>query len=182
MDDKGILKSIKEKDKLYKKIVKANIDDEIAYDNLKADFTNYKKNFRRSINETKHLYYTRTFALYKNDVKQTWSVIKDTLQRKRQCKPTEKFSLNNRIITDLDDIANAFNAYFVSIGRSLSDQIHSEASNQDYLLEHNTPNVNFNFIPVNETYIDNIINKLKNKSSCGYDNFSNKHIKYARNV
>ena len=42
--------------------------------------------------------------------------------------------------------------------------------------------MNFNFIPVNETYIDNIINKLNNKSSCGYDNFSNKHIKYARNV
>ena len=178
----GILKSIKEKDKLYKKLVKANIDDEIAYANLKAEFTNYKKILRRSINEAKHLYYTRTFALYKNDIKQTWSVIKDTLQRKRQCKPTEKFSLNNRIITDLDDIANAFNAYFVSIGRSLSDQIHSEASSQDYLLEHNKPNVNFNFIPVNETYIDNIINKLKNKSSCGYDNFSNKHIKYARNV
>ena len=169
----GILKSIKEKDKLYKKLVKANIDDEIAYANLKAEFTNYKKI---------HLYYTRTFALYKNDIKQTWSVIKDTLQRKRQCKPTEKFSLNNRIITDLDDIANAFNAYFVSIGRSLSDQIHSEASSQDYLLEHNKPNVNFNLIPVNETYIENIINKLKNISSCGYDNFSNKHIKYARNV
>ena len=178
----GILKCIKEKDKLYKKLVKANIDDEIAYANLKAEFTNYKKILRRSINEAKHLYYTRTFALYKNDIKQTWSVIKDTLQRKRQCKPTEKFSLNNRIIIDLDEIANAFNAYFVSIGRSLSDQILSEASSQDYLLEHNKPNVNFNFIPVNETYIDNIINKLKNKSSCGYDNFSNKHIKYARNV
>ena len=120
----GILKSIKEKDKLYKKLVKANIDDEIAYANLKAEFTNYKKILLRSINEAKHLYYTRTFALYKNDIKQTWSAIKDTLQRKRQCKPTEKFSLNNRIITDLDDIANAFNAYFVSIGRSLSDQIH----------------------------------------------------------
>ena len=130
-----------------------------------------------------NIYITREhFALYKNDIKQTWSVIKDNLQRKRQCKPTEKFSLNNCIITDFDDIANAFNAYFVSIGRSLSDQIHSEASSQDYLLEHNKPNVNFNFIPVNETYIDNIINKLKNKSSCGYDNFSNKHIKYARNV
>ena len=105
-----ILKSIKEKDKLYKKLVKTNIDDKIAYlnSNLKAEFTNYKKILRRSINEAKHLYYTRTFGLYKNDIKQTWSVIKDTLQRKRQCKPTEKFSLNNRIITDVDDITNAF--------------------------------------------------------------------------
>ena len=170
----GILKSIKEEDKLYIKLVKANIDDEIAYANLKAEFTSYKKILRRSINEVKHVYYTRTFALYKNDIKQTWSVIKDTLQRKRQCKPTEKVSLNNRIITDLDDIANAFNDYFVSIGRSLSDQIHSEASSQDYLLEHNKPIVNFNFILVNETHIDNIINKLKNILCYGYKNFSNK--------
>ena len=40
----------------------------------------------------------------------------------------------------------------------------------------------FNFIPVSEVYIDNVINKLKNKSSCSYDNISNKHIKYAKNV
>ena len=33
----GILKSIKEKDKLYKKLGKANIDDEIAYANLKQN-------------------------------------------------------------------------------------------------------------------------------------------------
>ena len=79
----GILKSIKTKDTLYKKLVKANIDDKIVYTNLKAEFTDYKKILRRSINEAKHSYYARTFALYKNDIKQTWSVIKDTLQRKK---------------------------------------------------------------------------------------------------
>ena len=61
----GILKSIKTKDTLYKKLVKANIDDEIAYTNLKAEFTDYTKILRRSINEAKHSYYARTFALYK---------------------------------------------------------------------------------------------------------------------
>ena len=35
---------------------------------------------------------------------------------------------------------------------------------------------------MNEVYIDNVINKLKNKSSYGYDTISNKHIKYSRNV
>ena len=178
----GILKSIKTKDTLYKKLVKANIDDEIAYTNLKAEFTDYKKILRRSINEAKHSYYARTFALYKNDIKQTWSVIKDTLQRKKQSKTTAQFILNNRIITDLDEIANEFNAYFVDIGRLLSEQIHSDSSSQDYLLQRNKPNMNFNFVQVNEVYIDNVINKLKNKSSCGYDNISNKHIKYARSV
>ena len=178
----GILKSIKTKDTLYKKLVKANIDDEIAYTNLKAEFTDYKKILRRSINEAKHSYYARTFALYKNDIKQTWSVTKDTLQRKKQSKTTAQFILNNRIITDLDEIANEFNAYFVDIGRLLSEQIHSDSSSQDYLLQRNKPNMNFNFVQVNEVYIDNVINKLKNKSSSGYDNISNKHIKYARSV
>ena len=40
----------------------------------------------------------------------------------------------------------------------------------------------FNFVPVSEVYIDNVINKLKNKSSCGYDIISNIHIKYAKNL
>ena len=40
----------------------------------------------------------------------------------------------------------------------------------------------FNLVPVNEVYIDNVITKLKNKSSCGYDNISNKHLKNPKNV
>ena len=78
----GILKSINTKDKLYKKIVKADMHDDIHYSALKAEFSENKKIVRRSINEAKHLYYTRTFVLYKNGIKQTWSVIKDTLQKK----------------------------------------------------------------------------------------------------
>ena len=50
----GILKSIKKKINYTKKLVKVNIDDEIAYANLKAEFTNYKKILRRSRNEAKH--------------------------------------------------------------------------------------------------------------------------------
>ena len=32
--------------------------------------------------EAKRLYYKRTFELYRNDIKQPWSVIKNTLYRK----------------------------------------------------------------------------------------------------
>ena len=70
----------------------------------------------------------------------------------------------------------------MSIGRSLSDQIHSEASSQDYLLEHNKPNVNFNFTPVNEhTSIISSISVTINQAVAMII-FSNKHIKYTRNV
>ena len=72
----GILKSINIKDKMYKILAKADNVNEAAYTNLKAEFNAYIKTLRRSINEAKRLYYTRTFELYRNDIKQTWSVIK----------------------------------------------------------------------------------------------------------
>ena len=68
--------------------MKAEIHVDIHYSALKAEFCEYKKILRRSINEAKHLYYTRIFALYKYDIKQTWFVIKDTLQKKHHCKIT----------------------------------------------------------------------------------------------
>ena len=40
----------------------------------------------------------------------------------------------------------------------------------------------FNFTPVTEDYIANVISNLKNKSSYGYDNISNKLIKLAKGV
>ena len=153
----GILKSINTKDTMYKTLIKTNIEDE----NLKTEFNNYKKILLEILNitdETKRQYYSRTFELYRNNIKQTWFVIKNTLQKK-----CSKFVLNNHIITNLDEIANEFNKYFVNIGKSLSDQIQSVTTSEDYLLEHNKPDTIFNFVSVNEVYIDNVINKLKIK-------------------
>ena len=141
-----------------------------------------KKILRCSINEAKRLYYKRTFELYRNDIKQTWSVIKHTLQKNVRCPDSTNFVLNNRMITNLDEIANEFNKYFVNIGRSRNDRIQAATTSADYLLQHNKPETTFNFVSVNEVYIDNVVNKLKNKSSYGYDTISNKYIKYARNV
>ena len=78
----GLLKSINTKNKLYKKLIKPDINKNFQYVTFENEFTNFKNTLRRSINVAKRLYYIRAFALYKNDVKQTWSVIKDTLQNK----------------------------------------------------------------------------------------------------
>ena len=70
----GTLKSINTKDTMYKTLIKTNIEDEINYANLKTDFNNYKKILQGSINEAKRQYYLRTFELYKNNIKQTYSL------------------------------------------------------------------------------------------------------------
>ena len=93
----------------------------------------YRDILRNSIKGAKMLYYKRTFNLYQNDVKKTWTLIKETLQQnKRQELPIE-FIWNDRIITDLDEIANKFNTYFINIGHSMSEQIHATRSSDEYL-------------------------------------------------
>ena len=109
-------------------------------------------------------------------------MIKDTLQKKLHSAPSNKFILNNVTITDPDEIANEFNRYFINIRRSLSDQIQSIHSSQDYLLQHNKPTSNFSFNPANEECIAKFIVKLKNKSSFGCNSISNKLIKSAGHV
>ena len=47
----GILKLINTKDKMYKKLMKADNLDEAMYSNLKSEFNDYKMTLRRSINE-----------------------------------------------------------------------------------------------------------------------------------
>ena len=63
----------------------------------------------------RHIYYHRTFLLYQNNVRKTWSVIKETLQRKKKHEMPGEFVWNNRVITDMTDIANEFNRYFIII-------------------------------------------------------------------
>ena len=53
--------------------------------------------------------YTRTFAIYKNNIKQTWTIIKDTLQRKIKCETPSQFVIGNRTVTNPDEKANEFN-------------------------------------------------------------------------
>ena len=80
----------------------------------------------------------------------------------------------------MDEIANEFNKYFINIGCLLSEQITSAHSSDEYL--NDKTELIFNFTPVTEDYIANIISNLKNKSSYGYDNISNKLIKLAKTV
>ena len=167
----GILNSINTKDRLYKTLLKTGTNND-DYRVAKANFKRYRDILRNSIKRAKMLYYKRTFNLYQNDVKKTWTLIKETLQQKKRQELPIEFIWNDRIITDLDEIANKFNTYFK--------QIHATRSSDEYL--NNRTNTVFNFTEVSEECIASIIKNMKSKSSTGYDIISNKLIKSAKDV
>ena len=103
--------------------------------------------------------------------------MKDTLHRKAKSNIRNQFFIGNRSVTNPDKIANEFKEHFVNIRRLLFEQITSSDTSKDYLGDKSI--VLFIFTPLNECCIDNIVNKLKSKSSYGYDKISNNLLKYA---
>ena len=128
----GLLTSIKMKDKLYKTLFQTTVNTDL-FIALKTEFKFYQKVLRRSIREAKYLYYTKTFALYKGDMKYTWSIIKDTLQRKTKCEPPCSFIHDGRIINNPNEIAKEFNSYFISVNQTIANDISAPWSFDKYL-------------------------------------------------
>ena len=174
----GIIKSIKFRNCMYKKLKATNPDSD-EFEALKINLRTYNKILKRNIKIAKSAYYQASFSKYKNDIKGTWSVINEVLN-KTQNSPDypDSFKFDGCVITDKINIANQFNAYFSSIGTKLASQIPADKgkSFKDYL---HSPvnNVNFKFKLIDIKNTVNIIDGLKTKSSCGHDGLSVKILK-----
>ena len=176
----GILESINNKNKLYKRFIQTDKNNIEHFNTLKNEYHIYRARLRRTIREAKRMFYTRTFLMYKNDMKKTWGVISDTLKSSDKSKSQVEFIVGNHIVRDTDEIANHFNDYFINISRTLLQQIQPTHSFDHYLNENAASRLQFH--PVNKEYISKLIDKLKNKASYGHDNISNKLIKSAKEV
>ena len=151
-----------------------------AFETLKIRFNRFNNILRQSIKEAKQIYYLRSFEKFKHDIKQTMSIIDETLHRKRNNFLPRVFSHNGRILKEPVEIANAFNRYFIDISPSLANQIHTHYNYKEYL---RTPSKNqIALQPIEEYKVIQVIDFLKNKSSKGIDGISNNLIKTAKYV
>ena len=173
----GIIKSIKERDKIYCKLKNTNPESPEA-EVLKLTLNLFKKILQKTIRQAKYLYYEARFETLKNNMKKTWGLINNILQRKRkQHSYPNEFLIQNTLVEDRNMIANEFNSFFVNIGKNLASGIkHAGPENyKKYLNEAVT--TNFTFKPINTTEVTTAINKLKNTSSHGNDHLSSQLIK-----
>ena len=164
---------------LYKIFIQADSQNVDTYNNFKLEYINYKATLRKSIRAAKRMYYLRLFTLHKNDIQKPWCLINSTITNKSKGKLHCEFDLDGKVITNSDEIADAFNEYFVNIGRKLSCQIIPVHKHSHYL--DNETKKRMKLEVVNEDNINEAINRMKNKSSYGHDEISNKIIKRAKN-
>jgi hypothetical protein len=103
---KCLLKSIRKKNRLYRKFLKfPTSQNEINY-------KQYRNNLSSLLRTAKRLHYEEKLSLAKTNVKKTWQVLNEILQRRgnKANKIPSNFFTNNRNISDPMEIANLANS------------------------------------------------------------------------
>ena len=93
---KGIIKSINTKEKMYKNWSNLGVTGTL-YGTLKAHFNKYRNILKKTITKPKRIYYVDVFSRFKNNIKQTWKVIKETLHKNNFVKISKRFRHNGKI-------------------------------------------------------------------------------------
>jgi len=174
---KGLIRSIKFRDKLYHKLKNTNCDTTL-YAQLKLNLNTYNKILKKAIREAKITYYNNKFYQFKNDIKNTWKTIKEIINSSPdKVNMPKQFKVNNTLVTNKQVIANEFNTFFTNIGKNLASSILQppNRSISDYL---NSPcDKQFNFSKISNADTLKIINSLKSKTSKGFDHLSSALLK-----
>ena len=173
----GILHSIKFRDKLYGKLKSLKPDTD-AYIAAEINLKTYRTILRRSIRLAKINYYGQLFEKCRGDIKRTWSIINDILNRNKKSSGFAKyFVINGEKISDPKVIANNFNSFFSNVGPSLSNNIKCNTTKTVKSYLKMTITSSFSFKTVSVSDVLKVIQELKNKTSYGHDNISTKILK-----
>ena len=88
MDNSWDTQVNKTKNMIYKQLQQTKPENTEEFETLKVRFKRFHKVLRQSIQEAKRAYYLTTFERFKHDIKQTWTIINDTLQRIKNSLPS----------------------------------------------------------------------------------------------
>jgi len=128
------------------------------------------KRFRNFVtNEIRHSkrdYFTRKLTEYRNDTKNTWRLINNTLRpnHKTNRNRIKQILTDEGYITDDNKIADTMNEYFVNVGQNIAHSMEIIDKNPLDYIQTNNPQ-SFFFSPITEHNVQSTILSLKNGRS-----------------
>ena len=154
----GILCSINHKNKLFAEKTANPTNERVR------KYTYYKNMLNTIIREAKRLYYKKEIEANKQKPKELWKTLNTlTKGNKEPTKfPSVFLNENGEEISDREDIAEAFNTFFSTIGAKLQEKIpHTTMNPVDYLPDTDEIHLQ-NMEPTNQNELRNIIKNMKN--------------------
>ena len=136
---------------------------------------NYKRLLQRILRKAERDHYEAKFLEYANNIKRSWDLIKEVINKKKAKRISDTFIIDNKEVNDPKIISNNFNNYFLNVGLELSRSVpNSNISFQSYLPDA-IPD-SFFIAPTSCEEVSKIIMSFKNKSA-GWDNVCAKVVK-----
>ena len=136
------------------------------------EYKNYKKLFESIKKRSKKLYFSNLIVKYKNNIKKTWEVIRESIG-KGKCNHQnfpKKIIVGGKDITNEELIAKNFNRYFSEIGPKLAKKIQTSPSNFESFMETCDTTLTEISLTINE--LKDAFFSLKTNKSAGYDDIS----------
>lgn len=115
---KGIIKSCKKKNLLYRKFIHSRTQD------AESKYKTYKNKLVNIIRNSKKDYYTKLLIQHRQNIQGTWKVLNDLIHKKySNTDSVNYFNKDNYTIRRTEEIVNEFSDYFVNIGNNLAKKI-----------------------------------------------------------
>ena len=126
---KGLAKSIKKKNSLYRRCLRNPCAEN------EAIYRKYKNKLNHSLRTAKRLYYESKLEHLKSNIKGTWMLLNEILNRKkRKTSLPSIFKTDSREFSDTKEIADQFCNFFTTIGPNLGRKIpNSDRSHKSFL-------------------------------------------------
>ena len=141
----------------------------------------YYKSYINMYNKLKRAmktnYYRDKLELNKNNMKQTWSTLKEAIgKQNNKLNFSQSFNIDNKNVSNRSEIAEQFNKYFSKIGASTANNVHKTSKKYtDYI---QNPSLNNMLLEqIDQQHIIDAANELKPKSISGHDDISTKLMK-----
>lgn len=138
---------------------------------FKNYYIQYKKIYRRLLNQAKKMYNSKLLLNTNNKSKTAWSLIKPN---KKIHDSTISLIVNNKNVTDPGEVADQFLRYFNAVPNQLN--IDLPMTSRGLTLKYANSRTFF-FHPATESDIVDIIKNLRNSNSVGEDNISTNILK-----
>jgi len=151
-----VMSSIKYKSKLFKSY-------KLGFTPLTV-YKSFCRSHKSLIRQSKSRHYNKIFTDNKNNIKNTWKILNDLLNKNCNRKVIQGVLINDLIVNEEQIIANEFNTYFSNIATSLDSEIPASNVSPCNFINFNVGD-SFFLSPSDSFEIVDIINALKKTRS-----------------
>ena len=165
----GMKRSIKRKNKLFKRFKRSGkLEHEEQY-------KSYRNRLNKILSNAQRAYYEKILEENKGNLRKSWQILKDIINRKKQSKTCTRFLVDNSITTDKDKIAQGFNKFYINVGPNLASKIPKDNRSPTFYIKQKITDAML-VTSVDENEVEEIVKSLKD-GSAGWDAISSHIVK-----